>query len=287
MKGRTIVSVILASLIAIFSGIYSFSQDKNLHIYFLDVGQGDSILIQTPDDVFMLIDGGPGDAVLSELNEILPVWKRNIDVVILTHPDADHVTGLVEVVRYYEVKEADFGKVEHNTNIYEEFLYQVEEKALQVSDLRDEDDFLLGCCVYVDILWPEENQNLERLDPVNNISISIRLTYKDFTAVLAGDAESATEKKIAKIRGLDSDLLKIGHHGSNTSSEPVFLDAVEPEIAIISVGEDNRFGHPTLETLEKLKERNIKTYRTDLDGRIEVISDGLEYWIECKEGCGR
>ncbi len=275
----------IISAIFLISTAFQFYSDDKLHIYFLDIGQGDSILVRSPDRKYILIDGGPDDTVLSELNDTLPVFVKKIDLVILTHPDSDHITGLVEVLKYYNVEKVAFNPVDKSTNIYSEFVGTIEDKNIENIELRDDDDFKFGCCIDVDVLWPEKGDDLNKIQPVNNISIAIKLTYGDFEAILAGDLESASEAQITNHNDIDADLLKVNHHGSNTSSIEPFLREISPELAVIQVGANNKFGHPTGETLEKLKDIGAGVYRNDLNGKIEIQSDGFSWSVECEFTC--
>lgn len=265
--------------------VIGFYEDRLLRIYFLNVGQGDSILIRTPDYKFVLIDGGPDSSVLSELGEVMPFWLRKIDAVILTHPDLDHLNGLNDVIRFYEVGKVFYNVLDKDTLAYNYFVRTIGEKSLESEGLQSKDDFKMGCCVEFDVLWPDEYVDLNSLGPTNNTSISVKLIYGDFEIILAGDIESAIEDRLAHTGNIKADLLKINHHGSNTSSTEDFLDAVGPETAIISAGKDNKFGHPTEQTLDRLNERAVRVYRTDVSGRISVETNGMGYRITCEISC--
>ncbi|MBN1916193.1 MBL fold metallo-hydrolase [Candidatus Dojkabacteria bacterium] len=265
--------------------IFDFYQDRYLTIYFLDVGQGDSILIRTPDYKHVLIDGGPDISVLSELGEVVPFWIRKIDYIILTHTDLDHIGGLVDVLNYYQVSKVFFNDTGKNTLVYKKFLNIIDQKNYPYSSIMEGNNLAVGCCVKLDILWPNEHINLKTIEPVNNSSVSARLIYRDFEIILAGDIESAIEEEMARSKNIKADLLKVNHHGSNTSSNEKFLDAVSPESAIISVGEKNKFGHPAPQTLDKLSKRNIEIYRTDISGRIKVRTNGTDYSVYCEKDC--
>lgn len=242
---------------------------SSMEIYILDVGQGDSILIKTQDEQYILVDGGPDEKALAQLQGIIPFWDRSLDLVILTHPDQDHVGGLPAVLNYYDVQRVAFHSVEHENKAYEEFQNIVQEKGIDRLELRDNDDFRMGCCTDFDILWPYEETNLEDYtDEINDISLSFVLVYKDFQMFFGGDLGAEHEEMIFEENSYDLDVLKVGHHGSKSSTSADFLDMITPEIAVISVGEDNRYGHPDSTVLDSLKKRNIRILRTDQEGMI-------------------
>ena len=234
----------------------------------LDIGQGDSILITTPNRTHILIDGGPDDAVLSEMaTEML--FGEEIDVLIVTHTDADHISGGFPVSVYYDV-----GKTYVDLSIGESKLidwWEWEANPLYAGDVLcfDENE------VCLEVLWPTEEYLKTNPGP-NDASVVAKLTYGDFCMLLTGDIEKGVEKQLVTMYGdrLRCDVLKVPHHGSSSSSTDGFLDAVSPKLAIISVGEANRYGHPTKEVLNRYSERGIQVLRTDQLGTVRVKSDG-------------
>ena len=255
----------------------------DLLINFIDVGQGDSILIETPDNRKILIDaggkpytGGSPDKIGSQI--VVPFLHRKgincLDLVVLTHPHDDHAGGMGPVLQEIKVKEVLDTALPYESYAYKNFLRLINRnrikyniaKAGQVIDLGD---------VKASILGPPEQFIEGTLSDPNNNSIVIRLVYGNTSFLLTGDLAFEGEKEIIDSGyPIKSDVLKIGHHGSATSTSDEFLDAVSPKIAVISVGKDNKFGHPSGITLDKLSERGIKTYRTDEDGAVFVRSDG-------------
>lgn len=253
--------------------------DGLLHIYYLNIGQGDGILVRTPSMEYMLIDGGPDDTILQELSAVMPFYTRTIDVMMLSHPHADHIDGLVEVLERYEVRRVVITGVSYGYAGYEKFLDLIREREIPVTFVNGKMDYQLGDVV-LDVVYPLNSLAGRHFENVNNSSISFRLLYGERRFYFSGDLEIEGEKKLA-VSGLNlgADVLKAGHHGSRTSSTEQLLDVVRPEWAVISCGVDNQFKHPHPETIRHLQERGVIIYRTDLDGRVELVSDGAEITI--------
>lgn len=239
----------------------------DLHIYFLDVGQGDAVLIKTPSDQIILVDGGPGTEILTELNDILPFLKKDIDLMVLTHPHADHIEGLVAVLKRYDVESALVTGVQYNNAYYDEFLRDLRDEA-KVYFAYSGMDFDFGDGVFLDTLYPFELIVGEEFENVNNSSIVMRITYEDVAILLSGDAEVEIEEMLLGSE-VEADLMKASHHGSRTANSEEFLEAVSPEVVVIQVGKDNQFDHPHEETLKNLE--GIDVYRNDLHGTVEIV----------------
>ena len=243
--------------------------EDGLLIHFIDVGQGDSILIQQKDHS-MLVDAGEndqGEVVVSYLKE---QGVTRLDYVIGTHPHSDHIGGLVNVIRAFEVGRVFLPPAEHTTATFEDVLDAVEARGLSLTMPQVGDVWELGEASFT-ILSPNDDYG----DDLNNWSIGIRVEYGENHAVLCGDAEALAEEDICEnVPELQADILKAGHHGSSTSSSDLFLDRVNPTWAVIQCGKDNSYGHPHQETLEKFQKRGIGVFRTDLEGTIVAASDG-------------
>lgn len=244
----------------------------------LDVGQGDSLLVTTPEGINLLIDGGPGDNVLRSLGDTLSVFDRRIDAVLLTHPDADHIEGLIPVLRRYNVALILRTESTKTTATYQTFEQTQNKEGAMVENIYLGDKIMLGEQTSLDVLWPPAGQIDE--DKVNESSIVARLSYQGYDFLLTGDIGEAAERKIiktVKLEYLQSEILKVPHHGSKYSSSREFLGAVSPRVSAISVGTDNRYGHPTAEALARLSETNSEILRTDIDGDIifEINRKGL------------
>ncbi len=271
-KIRKIVAIILASLLVLLIYLFFQLNDWRFHIYFFDVGQGDSILIKTPENHQILIDGGSGNSVLRGLASVMPFFDKSLDMVVLTHPHADHVQGLVEVLKKYDVGEILITGVTFEDSNYEEFLDVILEKKIPVFLANSEDDFLFGD-VFFDVLYPFKQMPFEEVKNLNNSSVVIKVSHKNHLILLTGDLEKDKEAELLKSGyDLKSYILKAGHHGSKSASSPEFLNEVEPEIVVISCGKNNSYGHPHEEALKNFSDVNVeKIYRTDMDGMVEFV----------------
>lgn len=256
----------------------AYSFDNKLHIYFLNVGQGDAILIRTPDHKNILIDGGPDDTVVQELGKVLPIWDRNIDLMVLTHPQTDHVTGLFAVLKRFNVKEILATFVDYPTKTNAEWKRVTMSGEYTITWANASTDYYFGEMLW-DTLYPIEAPIGNETEDVNETSIVAQITYKNHKILLTGDAGFGTERELIEYYpNIQSDILKIGHHGSRYASSEEFLLVVQPEIAVIQVGK-NKYGHPGQDTLDRLKKVGADVYRNDTDGTIEVILD-REYQVK-------
>ncbi len=248
-----------------------FSLDKDLSIYFLNVGQGDAIFIQAPNKVQVLVDGGPDGAVLRELTAIMPFYDRHIDMVILTHPDADHVGGLNDVIDRYRVDKILEPGVQASTTAYTNF-----KRHASTTIARRGMRYVLDEDVFLDILFPDR-------DTVgwetNTASIIAKLSYGSSSVLLTGDAPMKIEKYITKYDDVNVDILKLSHHGSNSSSPEEFLAEATPEYAIVSAGKNNRYKHPHPLVIERVKKYTKNILSTAEVGRIKfrLSRDRVEY----------
>jgi len=254
--------------------------DGRLHVTFLDVGQGDAILITLPDGRQMLIDGGPSATDLNwRLGRKMPFWDRSLDVVINTHPDADHLGGLVSILERYEVGQVIVSDMAGHSELYEEWERQLDQAKLQPVIGQSGMALSLGKGITATILSP--GSHTLSADNPNDHSVVVRLEMGQISFLLPGDIETPIERSLVYADiPLTATVLKSPHHGSNTSSSESFLDAVNPQLAIISVGEDNKFGHPSSAVLDRYAEHGITVLRTDQQGTIEFITDGERLWVE-------
>jgi competence protein ComEC len=281
-RSRIIRAVIGAGIvIALLAGIWAWNQpDDKLHVTFLDVGQGDAIFIESPDGRQILVDGGRNPSLfLDKLGREMPFWDKNIDIVMATHPDEDHILGLVEALDRYQVDLLFVdGEKQNESPGYEVLLQSAEDAHIPIHRALAGEVIELGDGVRLEILHPGPELTREER---NENSISIRLVYEDFALLLTGDAESNAERIMMDSgRPLQSLVFKAGHHGSRSSSSRVFLQAVQPQIIIISAGKDNPYGHPHEEVLQRAEEIGALVLRTDEVGNIELISDGEGFWWE-------
>lgn len=244
--------------------------EKKSEIDFLDVGQGDAILIKTPFGQNVLIDGGPDKGLIQKLEEELTFLDRQIDLMILTHPHDDHVAGLIEVLQKYEVKKILYTGVTHNSPAYIEWLALVKNKHIPLVIIDRPQKIYFGDDCMFDVLYPQKSFLGIGMDNINNSSIVGKYVCDEKSALLTGDAEIEVENELLG-SGVDlqAQILKAGHHGSDTSSSEDFINAVKPERTVISVGEDNKFGHPNLRIIRRLERIKTEVLRTDLLGTVK------------------
>lgn len=260
---------------------------KNLSVTFFDVGQGDSIFIKTPSSYQVLIDGGPDRTVLSKLGKKMPFWDREIDLVVLTHPHSDHLTGLIEVLKKYRVSQILATDAVHTSPEFMKWLKIIKEKNIPFEISKDVNKIDANDGVMLDVLYPKESFQDKKIEDLNETSVVSKLSYAGVSFLLPGDlGEEKQINLIANRLPLTADFLKVPHHGSASSLNILFLKAVSPKVAVISVGKNNKFGHPSGQTLEKLEKQKIKIKRTDQDGDIEVIikEDGNYFFQGGSEG---
>ena len=288
--------------------VFSFPDNK-LHIVFCDVGQGDSILIEKGSNQ-ILIDGGPDEKVLQCLSNNLPFWDRTIEMVVLTHPQADHLTGLVSVIERYNVKHFVVNNILNDTKLFWKFRDELIKEKAEIDNPRAGERFKIGSLQLL-VLWPEERlgdplvwkkesqgntsdggpQGLLRgggigerdsilgkavyAGDLNKTSVILKLSFGNFDALFTSDIGFDIESKInvGKV-----EVLKVAHHGSKYSTSAQFIKKIQPWLAVISVGK-NRFGHPSPMVIKRLKSLGARVLRTDQNGEIEIVSDGRKWQI--------
>jgi competence protein ComEC len=261
-------------------GIEGFGSTADvLTVTFLDVGQGDSILIETPDGIQMLIDGGPDGTVLRRLSHELPWFDRTIDIILGTHPDKDHIGGLVDVLHRYTVGQIITTENTGETMVSSSFQKGLVQEGATVTMARSGQVYQLGASTTLTILAPKNNP--EMLES-NTASIVAKLSYGDIDFMLTGDAPSSIEEYLVKTygEGLSSEVLKLGHHGSKTASSESFLDTVKPMYAVVSAGKDNSYGHPHPQVVDAVNGRNIQMVSTAESGSLTFESDGIKVWLK-------
>jgi len=263
--------------------VYDLSKACFLEVTFLDVGQGDAIFIETPQRNQILIDGGPNSAILEKLNTRMPFWDRTIDLIILTHPESDHLTGLIEVLKRYKVENILWTGIIRDTNEYQEWEKLVENEDAEIKIAQAGQRINLSTYEtdkYIEVLYPFESLAGQEFKDSNNTSIVAKLVFGKNSFLFTGDTYKSVEKElIEKGISINSDVLKVAHHGSKTSTSQDFVREVFPQIAVISAGRNNSYGHPHQETLDTLAKYDITIFRTDLQGDIEIISDGKNYGV--------
>lgn len=274
-----ILSLLIATVL-VWSAVFSSLPDGRLKFYALDVGQGDSIFIETPRKTQVLIDGGPDMKVLGQLSAVIPFYDKSIDLMILTHPQEDHMFGLVEVLKRYRVGKVLMTGVNYPTGTYKEFKRVIAEKNIPVVIARAGQKINLGDGATIDILYPFGNlSGTDFAGDVNDTSVAALVSFGGKKFLTMGDAGMKEEVDIINSgQNTDIDVLKVSHHGSRFSTSQLFLDKTTPAIALISSGVHNLYGHPHKETLARLA--NITLYRTDTQGRIAVITDGKDLTVK-------
>jgi len=276
--------------IAAWQLVFDLNSPQLLEVNFFSVGQGDSEFIKTPDNRYILIDGGPSSAVLQKLAGKMPFWNKTIDIVVLTHPEKDHMTGILDILQRYNVKYFLWTGVVKNdaeniklANLLQEassstsFLASLSGKEpTKIINSVPGQKIHIGS-VTLDILYPFENLvGKELKNSGNDASIVVKIIYGNDSFLFTGDISSVAEKQLVnsyKTNSLQADVLKVAHHGSKYSTSDLFLEKVEPIFAVIEVGK-NSYGHPTPEVLQRLEKFGINVFITQQDGDIEFISDG-------------
>jgi competence protein ComEC len=270
--------------------VFDLSKSAVLKVIFFDIGQGDAAFIETPNRQQILIDGGPDNTILQKLGKEMPFYDRSIDLIILTHPESDHLSGLLEVLKSYKVENILWTGVKRNTSEANEWEKLIKEEKAQVTIARAGELILLDANsqknagnqqpFFIKILYPFDNLTGQEFENSNDTSIVNALVFGQDRFLFTGDASKATERELLNADvNLKSDILKIGHHGSKTSTFEEFLGKVMPEIAVISLSKENKYGFPQPEVLGNLIKYGIKIERTDQQGDIEVISDGHNFKI--------
>lgn len=245
------------------------SNDSSMIVYFLDVGQGDAIIIES-NKHYMLIDAGDNDDGNFLVNYLKDLNVEKLDFVIGTHPHSDHIGGLDDVINDFSIGKIILPNISHNTKTFEDVLDAISNKGLKITKPKVGTEYSLGDASFT-IIAP----NKDTYRNLNNYSVGIKLTNGKNSFVLYGDAEIEAEYDICDNGiNIQADVLKLGHHGSSTSTSEAVLKAVKPSYAIVSAGINNQYGHPHDETLQKLIDNDIKLFRTDLQGNIIAFSDG-------------
>jgi competence protein ComEC len=249
-----------------------------LTVNVLDVGQGDAILIETPEGQHLLIDGGAsGQAVTEALGRELPFWEHTLDLVALTHPEADHLTGLVEVLDRYDVDQVLATSQRAETATYQEWRRLIRRQDVPYHEAQVGDSIDLGRGASLRVLAPDGEMLAS--EDTNDASLVLKLAWGQVSFLLAGDVEvSGEEALLASGADLRASVLKVAHHGSLTSTSPALVRAVQPAVGVVSVGEENTFGHPSSAVLDRLGGSLI--LRTDRHGTVRLSTDGERLWVQ-------
>jgi competence protein ComEC len=280
--------------------------DHRLHIVYCDVGQGDAAYIHFPTGQDMLIDAGPDDSVLSCLGRHMPFYDRQIDTLMLTHPQKDHLQGFLSVIDRYKIKYMIIGIEGNETDGYKELVRKLQNHHIPIKNLFAHDVFRIGHAE-MRIIWPEKDWVLSHIDSthpslistlvtsqsgpavlgyqstvdLNGFSYYLNVGYGRFDALFTGDGDQPIQPEILSRENVPKvTVLKYPHHGSRTGLFPNFLEHIAPQLAVISVGKQNHYGHPAPEALKLLQSHKVKYLRTDEHGDIEVVSDGKDWYVK-------
>lgn len=256
--------------------------DHKLHIIFCNVGQGDAIFIRTPSGKDILLDGGPDHSVLSCLSKHMPFWDRKIELMLLSHPHLDHFAGLIFVLQRYITKQFGTEDLHNETTAFNTLQEELTRRKIPQTSLLKGDVFRLADGVRIEVLGPS-SEFLHTTSPNGRIgeksefaSLVFRLSYKSFSVLFTGDSQIVGLNDAASS---PVSVLQIPHHGSKTGVDEEVIQRLKPQLAVISVGKNN-YGHPSKEVIKLLRNKDIKVLRTDLDGEVEVITDGQTWSIK-------
>ncbi len=266
-----ILCVITAVITIVGYHEYRLSPDGKLHIYFLDVGQGDSALIVTPSGKQIIIDGGRDDTTIEHLGRLMPFFDRSIDLLVMSHPQMDHMFSFPDILRRYTVGHILMTGVDYKLARYRELLGLIKEQQVPVWIADPANDIDMGDGVTLDVIWPPPTLLGKQMKEVNNSSIVLRVLHGTGAALFTGDMEELEEREVLKSGAdISATYLKVGHHGSKTSSGTGFLLAVDPDLAVISCSKTNSYGHPHRVILERFKHLGIPVKVTGWEGTVEV-----------------
>lgn len=290
-RRQSSIQLLLLSVIVALLGSFTqvvqqpASADGLFRVAVLDVGQGDAILLDTPHGEHVLIDGGPsGGAVLDVLGHYL-AGSKTFRLLVATHNHADHIGGLPAVLNEYGAAEVWISGSVHTTDVYLRWLEAIQGAGTKATAVKAGDSALIDG-VSLRVLHPIESVQGERLEHEHDGTVVVEASYGAISVLLTGDLEDEHEAALLAhdVASLGATILKVTHHGSRHASTEAFLRAVHPAVAVISVGADNKFGHPTQETLGRLAEQGVPVFRTDQQGTIQFLSDGAQLWVQPERG---
>ena len=274
------MSLILISFIICLSSLSAIVSSKKLRVSFLDIGQGDSILIQTPGGHDMLIDGGGDLRVLEKIAKELSYFDHHLDVMVATHPDADHITGLVSVLRKYDISHIVISPIDGHTGVFDELQKSISDEHAEVHVGKKGDEIIFGDGVVAHILYPGAIFHGDKKD-TNSASVSLVITYGSESILLTGDLPSTHEGELlGEALPHNVTIYKAGHHGSKFSSGEQLLSYIKPEYAVISAGKDNKYGHPNPEALARLAVYSQEIISTIDRGTISFLLDGRTSFLK-------
>lgn len=270
------LGILAVAAFLVWSAYFSFSPNNDLKVAFFDVGQGDSALIETPNRNKIIIDGGPDNSVLAKIGRYFSFFEKAVDILIITHPDSDHLAGAVEIAKNYNVGLIIVNGKQCASSLCGEFEKIIKQKNIKVISSAKGQEMDLGRGVKINILMPaSQTAGAAKKEDDNNSSIISLLSFGKDSFLFLGDAEIKEELAlIENFPDLKAEVLKVAHHGSKNSANDLFLEKINPKFSVISAGAKNTYGHPHIKTLEALKKIGSEIFRTDLGGDIKFISNG-------------
>jgi competence protein ComEC len=265
---------ILVSNILVWGFFFSLPDSKP-HLKVYDVGQGDSIFIETAGGFKILIDGGPDRKVAEYLGKDLPFYSKKIDLLVVTHPQSDHLTGILDVVKNYQIKTLWVNAAKDKTRLFKEWEALLRARKIAATTVYQGDKMIFPDKTTVSVLWPKEEASNTNL---NTTSIVVQISFGSFDAIFTGDADKSAQPFTTDNRSIE--VFKVPHHGSKTSINEDFVSTLSPAASVISVGAKNHYGHPSLEVVNFLTKIGSKVYRTDTNGTVEIVSDGKNWYTK-------
>lgn len=273
-KKETILITLIVLNVFSWMVVWEVSKEKVLEVCFFDVGQGDSIFIESPYGQQVLIDGGPDNSVVKKLESKIPFWDRTIDLMVLTHPDQDHLFGLIEVLRRYEVKNILWTGINNDSIIFKEWQKAIEKEGTKIWIAEQGLKIKMSESQFFETIYPFESLENRIVNNLNDTSVVLILDSNGEKVFLPGDISKQIENLlIEKNISIKADILKVAHHGSKYSNSEDFIKAIEPDLAIISVGENNLYGHPSPDVLARLGDSGINILQTSKQKDICLIQE--------------
>jgi competence protein ComEC len=279
-RSYLLVFVLVLACCAVWVGVASATPSGKLKVAVMDVGQGDSIYVESPTGVEVLVDSGPDDTVLQDLPAVMPFFDRSLDAVVETHPDADHIAGFVDLLKRYSVGDFIEPGITKDTITAKTLEKEIDQEKIPRVIARRGMWLDLGGGARLNVLFPDYDVTHINQDADNDGGIVAHLVYGNTSVLLMADVSNVVENhlmQVASTSELQSTILKVGHHGSKTSTGDAFVAEVSPSVAVISDGRHNKYGFPKQETLDTLAKHNVQTLRTDQEGTIEFESDGNSF----------
>jgi competence protein ComEC len=276
-KFRAIFYSVIIGNILVWSLFFSLP-DGRLHLKIYDVGQGDAVFLHTPGGYKVLIDGGPNEKILDYLGRELPFYSKKIDLLVLTHPQSDHLTGLVEVIKRYQIDNLWINGSENKTKLFDQWQVSLQKRGIPTTVVHQGDKMIFPDKTEIEVFWPKGEL---AFGDINAHSIVVLVSYGSFDALLTGDADKQVQPYTSNSGHVE--VFKVPHHGSKESIDREFVRTISPAVSVISVGSKNSHGHPSFEAINSLEKLGSKVYRTDKNGTVEIVSDGKSWYTNLQK----